>query len=145
MLADLHLADYGAGIGVVARSFETHPPLPSEGCLGMVDKQSGNLVATADIARRGRVGVRVNFTGEQRLDANPYRSTSEPYTVTSVFGEVPLGRFRLFVTASNLTDVRQTHWDPIARPARDIDGRWTVDAWAPLEGRSINGGIRISF
>ena len=25
-------------------------------------------------------------------------------------------------------------WDPIARPARDVDGRWTVDAWAPLSG-----------
>ena len=113
--------------------------------IALTPQHSGGLVATADVTRRGRVGVRVNFTGEQRLDANPYRSTSEPYTVTSVFGEVPLGRFRLFVTASNLTDVRQTNWDPIARPARDIDGRWTVDAWAPLEGRSINGGIRISF
>ena len=36
-------------------------------------------------------------------------------------------------------------WDPIARPARDVDGRWTVDAWAPLAGRVINGGIRVSF
>jgi outer membrane receptor for ferrienterochelin and colicins len=25
------------------------------------------------------------------------------------------------------------------------DGRWTVDAWAPLEGRVINGGLRVSF
>jgi len=22
---------------------------------------------------------------------------------------------------------------------------WTVDAWAPLEGRNINGGLRIRF
>ena len=113
--------------------------------VALTPKHSADLVATADAGRGGRVGLRVNFTGEQRLDANPYRSTSESYVVTSLLGEIPLGRLRLFVTASNLTDVRQTRWDPIARPARDVDGRWTVDAWAPLEGRSINGGIRISF
>ncbi len=25
------------------------------------------------------------------------------------------------------------------------DGRWTVDAWAPLDGRVMNGGARLSF
>jgi outer membrane receptor for ferrienterochelin and colicins len=44
-----------------------------------------------------------------------------------------------------VTDVRQTDWDPMARPTRDIDGRWTVDAWAPVKGRVINGGLRIVF
>ncbi len=85
------------------------------------------------------------FTGAQRLDANPYRSTSEPYVVVGLLAEHRIGRWRVFVNAENLTDVRQTRWDPIVRPARDVDGRWTVDAWAPLEGRVINGGIRVSF
>ena len=96
-------------------------------------------------ADRGRIGVEVLFTGEQRLDRNPYRSTSEPYVVVGLLGEYRFGRWRLFVNADNLTDVRQTDWDPIARPARDVDGRWTVDAWAPLKGRVINAGIRVSF
>ena len=52
---------------------------------------------------------------------------------------------RLFVNGENLTDVRQTRWDPLLRPARGVDGRWTVDAWAPLDGRNINGGVRWSF
>jgi hypothetical protein len=26
-----------------------------------------------------------------------------------------------------------------------VDGRWTVDAWAPLDGRSINAGVRVTF
>jgi len=26
-----------------------------------------------------------------------------------------------------------------------VDGRWTVDAWAPLDGRVLNGGIRLKF
>ncbi len=108
--------------------------------VALTPQHSAGLVATVAAARRGRVSVQVNFTGEQRLDANPYRLTSEPYVVASLLGELPLGRLRVFVTATNLTDVRQTRWDPIARPARGVDGRWTVDAWAPLEGRAINGG-----
>jgi iron complex outermembrane receptor protein len=31
------------------------------------------------------------------------------------------------------------------RDDRAADGRWTVDAWAPLEGRTINGGLRLLF
>ena len=54
-------------------------------------------------------------------------------------------RMRLFINGENLTGVRQTRWDPLLRPARAADGRWTVDAWAPLEGRNINGGVRLQF
>ena len=113
--------------------------------VALTPRHRAGLVATAEGEGRGRVSAQVYFTGEQRLDANPYRSTSESYVVLNLLGELPLGRWRVFVTAQNLTDVRQTHWDPIARPARDVDGRWTVDAWAPLEGRVINGGIRVAF
>ncbi len=102
--------------------------------VALTPRHSAGLVAAVAAARRGRIGVQVNFTGEQRLDANPYRSTSEPYIVAqparrasgSAAGECSS-------PPTNLTDVRQTRWDPIARPARDVDGRWTVDAWAPLE------------
>ena len=52
---------------------------------------------------------------------------------------------RLFINGENLTGVRQTRWDPLLRPTRAADGRWTVDAWAPLEGRNINGGVRVRF
>ena len=38
----------------------------------------------------------------------------------------------LFINGENLTDVRQTRWSPLLRPTRGADGRWTVDAWAPL-------------
>jgi outer membrane receptor for ferrienterochelin and colicins len=49
------------------------------------------------------------------------------------------------LNAENLGGVRQTQWDPLVRPSRAVDGRWTVDAWAPLDGRVINGGIRLGF
>jgi outer membrane receptor protein involved in Fe transport len=56
-----------------------------------------------------------------------------------------VGRLRLFVNLENLTDVRQQQWDPVLRSDRAVDGRWTVDAWAPLDGRVINGGVRVQF
>jgi iron complex outermembrane receptor protein len=52
---------------------------------------------------------------------------------------------RLFLNAENLGGVRQTRWDPLLRPTPAADGRWTVDAWAPLDGRVINGGVRVAF
>jgi iron complex outermembrane receptor protein len=59
--------------------------------------------------------------------------------------ELRFGRLRLFVNAENLTDKRQSRWDPLLLPQRAADGRWTVDEWAPLEGRVINGGVRVEF
>jgi iron complex outermembrane receptor protein len=52
---------------------------------------------------------------------------------------------RLFLNLENLTNVRQTRWNCLLRPTRCPDGRWTVDAWAPLDGRVINGGVRLIF
>jgi hypothetical protein len=52
---------------------------------------------------------------------------------------------RLFVNGENHTGVRQTRWDPLLLWTRAVDGRWTVDAWAPLEGRNVNGGFRVRF
>ena len=68
-----------------------------------------------------------------------------PYSVFGVLATRQIGRVLLFLNGENLTDVRQTRWDPLVRPARGVDGRWTVDAWAPLDGRNINAGVRISF
>lgn len=118
--------------------FGPPPPLP------LTPRHSGSVLAAVE-GRRGRLGVEMLFTGSQRLEHNPYRSTSEVYTTTNLLGEYRFGTWGVFVNADNLTDVRQTNWDPIQRPSRDVDGRWTVDAWAPLRGRVINFGIRAKF
>jgi len=65
--------------------------------------------------------------------------------VVGVLIERRVGRLRLFANFENLTDVRQQQWDPVLRPTRAVDGRWTVDAWAPLDGRILNGGVRVQF
>ena len=102
------------------------------------------LVAMAE-NEDGRIGVELYYTGRQRLEANPYRDLGEPYTLMGVLVERRFGPLRLFANLENLTDVRQHRWDPVLRPDRAPDGRWTVDAWAPLDGRVINGGVRVQF
>ena len=111
----------------------------------LTPRHSAGLVAMAESESAGRVGIEIYFTGRQRLEANPYRNVSEPYVILGLLAERRLGRLRLFLNGENLTNVRQTRWDPILRPTRAADGRWTVDGWAPLEGRVVNGGIRVSF
>jgi iron complex outermembrane receptor protein len=94
---------------------------------------------------RGRFGIEVYYTGRQPLEDNPYRATGKPYWLAGFFGERRFGRLRAFVNLENLFDIRQTKYDPLTLPARLPDGRWTVDAWAPLDGRVINAGFRISL
>ena len=93
-----------------------------------------------------RIGLECYYTGEQRLEYNPYRDFSKPYVLVGAMAEQKVApHVKLFLNLENLTNVRQTRWDPLLLPARASDGRWTVDAWAPLDGRVINGGVRFNF
>lgn len=93
----------------------------------------------------GRVGFEAYYTGEQALHGNPYRERSRPYVVFGVLAERRWGPARVFVNFENIGDVRQTRWDALLLPQRAADGRRTTDAWAPLDGRVINGGVRLDF
>ncbi|HJU42071.1 MAG TPA: TonB-dependent receptor [Vicinamibacterales bacterium] len=117
---------------------------------GMTDtaltpRHSAGLVGVYERHGAGRIGIELYYTGRQRLEDNPFASTSEPYVILGLMAEKVWGAFRVFVNGENLTDVRQSKWHPLARPNRAVDGRWTVDAWSPLEGRNVNAGVRISF
>jgi outer membrane receptor for ferrienterochelin and colicins len=111
----------------------------------LTPRHSAGLVAMWEREEVGRVGLEWYYTGQQRLEENPFRDGSESYGIFGLLAERQVGRLRLFVNGENLTGTRQTKWDPLVRPTRAADGRWTVDAWAPLEGRTINGGLRVRF
>ena len=113
--------------------------------VALTPRHSAGIVGMWEAEDVGRVGIEWYYTGQQRLDDNPYRAISEPYMILGLLAEKQVGRLRLFINGENLTAVRQTRWDPLLRPDRAADGRWTVDAWAPLEGRNINGGVRVFF
>jgi outer membrane receptor for ferrienterochelin and colicins len=111
----------------------------------LTPRQSIGLDGAWEVGTEWRLGVEWYYTGRQRLDANPYRDESAPYSVFGVLASRRVGRVVLFINGETLNNVRQTNWDPLLRPSRGVDGRWTVDAWAPLDGRTINGGMRITF
>jgi iron complex outermembrane receptor protein len=111
----------------------------------LTPRHSAGLIGMWESDERGRIGVELYFTGQQRLEVNPYRNRSPRYAIVGLMAERRLGRLRVFINGENLTDVRQTRHDPLLRRAPSVDGRWTVDAWAPLDGRVINGGVRLAF
>jgi iron complex outermembrane receptor protein len=111
----------------------------------LTPRHSAGVVGMWEREDVGRVGVEFYYTGIQRLEENPFSERSRPYTIIGALAERQFGRVRLFINGENLTGVRQTRWNPLIRPSQAPDGRWTVDAWAPLEGRNINGGVRLRF
>ena len=111
----------------------------------LTPRHSAGLTGMWERENWGRIGVECYLTGGQRLEDNPYLTESAPYVLFGGLVERRVGRLRLYVNAENLANVRQTDWSPLLRSVRAVDGRWTVDAWAPLDGRVINGGVRVSF
>lgn len=111
----------------------------------LTPRHSAGIVGTWEREHSARIGLEAYYTGTQRLDDNPYRTESRPYVLFGFLVEKTFGRFKAYLNAENLGDVRQTKYDPLLRPTRGVDGRWTTDAWAPLDGRVFNGGLRASF
>ena len=85
------------------------------------------------------------FVGKQELEENSYRHIGRPHLLVGALSERRFGGVRVFINAENLLDILQTNYDPLVLPSPRPDGRWAVDAWAPLDGRVINGGIRVAF
>lgn len=111
----------------------------------LTPKHTAGLVGMWEEHGKGRIGIEAYYTGSQALDDNPYRTRSRPYLHLGLLGEITLGEVSLFANAENILDVRQTKYNPLLLPQRAASGRWTVDAWAPLEGFILNGGIRLRF
>lgn len=103
------------------------------------------LVGMYEWEESARVGVELYAVGPQTLDENPYRMESRSYLILGALVEKTIAGGRFFVNFENLTGVRQTRTDPLVRPTRGPGGRWTTDAWAPLEGRVVNGGVRVGW
>ena len=110
-----------------------------------VPRVSGELAAILEGEDRGRIGLEVSYTGRQTLDDNPYRSEGSDYFEVNALGEIKFGSVAVFFNAINLTDVRQTHFDPLLRPFPAADGQRIVDVWAPLAGRTFNLGVRMEL
>ena len=135
---------------VTASYLYTEASEPDEDGVGrrtvpLTPRHSAGLVAIWEVEEKGRIGFEVYYTGTQSLEDNPYRSEGDPYFEVGLLGEITRGRYSFFLNLENLLNVRQTRDDVLVRPSRTPDGRWTVDAWAPLEGFVANAGVRMQL
>jgi iron complex outermembrane receptor protein len=96
-------------------------------------------------SERGRVGLEFDYTGTQPLMDDPYRLVSRDYFSFNALAELRLRKFSIFANAINLSNVRQTRWDPLIRPSLGPGGDPITDVWAPIDGRTFNIGIRAAL
>lgn len=133
------------GSYVYVDSSEPNPDGANRRIIPLTPRHTAGMVAMWERHGRGRVGLEAYYTGRQSLEDNPYRSEGKPYLEVGALGELTLGDVSLFVNLENILNIRQTKHDPLLLRARAADGRWTVDAWEPLEGFVVNGGVRLRF
>jgi iron complex outermembrane receptor protein len=127
------------------RSREDDPAGAGRREVPLTPRHALGMVGMWEAEDQGRVGLEIYYTGRQALEENPYRDQSRPYLILGLLAERHLGPARVFINLENLLDVRQTRYDPLVLPARSAEGRWTTDVWAPLEGRVINAGVRLTL
>jgi outer membrane receptor for ferrienterochelin and colicins len=117
--------------------------------LSLTPRHSAAVVGAIEREGHSRLGVELYYTGRQALADNPYRTTSRPYLIVGMLGErivaTALGAARLFLNLENITNVRQTRFDPLIRPSPGAGRRWTTDAWTELTGFTVNGGMRLAL
>jgi len=111
----------------------------------LTPRHTASLNVIYERERWGRLGLEAYSIGRQALDHDPRLESGRPYFLFGALAQRRFGKLRVFVNVENVFDVLQTDEAPLVSPVRRPDGRWTVDAWAPLDGRVFNGGIRIIF
>jgi outer membrane receptor for ferrienterochelin and colicins len=126
------------------RTHETSPETGQRRESPYVPRETAGLDIAFDEDESGvRVGLELFYTGPQAVEENPYRTVAPSYATAGILSSKQVGRLMIYLNLENLTNVRQTHFDPFLRVTPGEGGRRTVDEWAPLEGRSANAGMRI--
>lgn len=113
--------------------------------VALTPKHTAGMVAMWERHGEFRLGLEMYYTGEQRVENSPFRTTSDSYLDIGILGEKTIGRISYFINAENILDVRQTREEPLLRPTRAPDGQWTTDIWSRNDGFIVNGGIRVKF
>lgn len=87
-----------------------------------------------------RIALETYYTSRQQLADG---STGKSYWLTGALIEKSWKHFSLFINGEDLNNVKQTDWGPIYDGS--IANPRFKDVYAPLEGRTINGGIKIKL
>ena len=112
-------------------STENDPEAPGRRSVPLTPRNFTTFSGIWEAASRGRIGIEASYVGRQPLDDNRSARAAAATCFSGSSGQMTLGRVKLFANCENFGDIRQTRYDPLVRPARAADGRWTVDSWAP--------------
>jgi outer membrane receptor for ferrienterochelin and colicins len=127
------------------RAREPDPDAAARREVALTPRHAVGVLAAWEHAGGSRIGAELYHTGAQALHDDPWRTRSRPYTIVGVLAEQRVGTARVFVNFENIGDVRQTRFAPLLLPQPTRAGRRTTDAWAPLDGRVINAGVRLDL
>jgi len=133
------------GTHVYTHSTEADPDGTARREVPLTPRHTVGVVGAWEQEGRGRFGVEVYYTGRQALEDDPFRTISRDYWIVGFLVERRVGPARLFLNLENVLDTRQTGWDSLVLPARSPEGEWITSVWAPLDGRAVNGGVRLAF
>ena len=114
--------------------------LPDGRVLALTPRHKINSSLVFESHENFKAGIEAHRTGAQTLTD---RSRTRPYTLVGFFGEKTFGKFSLFINAENITDVKQSNYGPVVFPP--FSNPIFAEVWAPLEGRVLNGGIKLRF
>jgi outer membrane receptor for ferrienterochelin and colicins len=110
----------------------------------LTPRHAVDLEAAYEHANDRIIGLELHFVGRQTLTDTLVRVGREYVTIDARL-EKHVGPAIVFVRGKNLTGVRQSQFSPVLRPASSPAGQWTNDVWAPLDGRVLNAGLRVTY
>jgi iron complex outermembrane receptor protein len=87
-----------------------------------------------------RIGADYEFKSRQRLSTERY---TKNLFITGVVLERMIGKFVLFFNAENITDVRQSRYESLL--SGPYHTTQFTEVWAPLDGRFLNFGLKVSL
>ena len=114
--------------------------LPGDRVLSLTPRHKVNSSLVFEKHENFKAGVEAHHTGRQALTD---RTRTRSYTVVGLFGEKTFGKISLFVNAENITDVKQGRFGPVVLPP--FTNPAFAEVYTHLEGRVLNGGIKVSF
>ncbi len=124
---------------------EPNPGGTARRTVPLTPHHSAGIVGMWEDDAFGRIALEAYYTGRQQLEDNPYRANAPDYVELGAMVQKKFEGFSLFLNLENLLDVRQTKFDPLLLPHRAPAGQWTVDAWGPTDGFTVNAGIRLNL
>ena len=90
------------------------------------------------------IGLAVHFVGRQVLADSSFGVGGSYVTLDARF-EKHVRRAIVFASVKDLTGVHQLQLGPVLRNASGAAGQWADNAWAPLDGRVLNVGVRVTY